>query len=245
MAGILKILALPGFLGLPTDFDPFFYQFETHLGRSFEKDVLNVCTDEDRGPFGSWPDWSLWQAQEIRKWKGDQKLLGIGYSLGGRLLFSIAQADPTLFDQLNFLSVNPGLKQASEKNLRLKNDEAWAERFESEDWESLMRDWNSQPVFKDSILESDRREKDFDRQQLAQVMREFSTGLQTDYRGEISNLKVPQLWVAGEKDQKFSSFLSELPESSHLAKLLIKGIGHRIHLEAPEILAEKLRPYGV
>ena len=208
-------------------------------------DVLNVCTDIRRGPCGNWKKWSELRAQELRNWKGAGRLLGIGYSLGGRLLLSIADEDLQLFDQIVLLSVNPGFLSVQEKKDRRAKDENWAYKFEVEDWEKLMSEWNSQPVFKDSTFESPRSEKDFDRKRLAQVMREFSTSLQKDYRVMAVGGPMKQLWLAGENDSKFVSFLGEMNDSPFLECRVISSVGHRLHLEGPQKLAQMLTPYVI
>src|SRR5689334_22524524 len=100
----------------------------------------------------------------------------------------------------------------------------WSSRFESERWDTLMRDWNAQPIFGGHVMPRDERdfdrreitlmrdwnaqpifgghvmprdERDFDRRELVRQLRQFAPSA---YEGSID---VPTLFVAGERDPKY------------------------------------------
>ncbi len=243
----MKILGLPGFLGLSSDFDEL-YEMLGEQGLIFEPRTWAVSSDSQLFcELQSWSEWSNGAIEELIKWKKKGPLVGIGYSLGGRLLLKLVEKKPDLFDGLVFLSVNPGLTQQSEKKSRFQQDMNWANRFEKEPWEALLADWNAQAVFRGSNTEPVRDEKNYSREVLARVLRVFSLAHQPDYRTAISASNVPQMWMAGGDDIKFTSYLNELQETNeknHLTKNkgtihfeIVPSASHRLVFQNPSLIA--------
>jgi 2-succinyl-6-hydroxy-2,4-cyclohexadiene-1-carboxylate synthase len=158
----------------------------------------------------------------------------IGYSMGGRLALR-------LLEQQRFRAaviVSAGLNAPDDE--RRKRDEEWARRFESEEWSTLMRDWNAQPVFGGHVLE--RREEDYDRRELARQLREWSPAMLPPPR--LESIETPVLWIAGECDLKYVEIgkqaVARLPD----AELWIcAGAGHRVPWEQREAFVTRLRAF--
>lgn len=248
MESSVKILVYAGFLGRAEDFNPLFSTAEL----SFARDLVEVRAISEE-PFETGAtDWSAWvanaEAHLLKNRDPADPCLAIGYSLGGRLLLSLIDKNPNLFDAAVFLSVNPGLKLADEKQLRLKTDRAWALRFETEKWSSVVNDWNAQGVFENSRQEPDRSEAAFDRRQLSRILRDFSLAKQPDYRCMIRDWKRPQLWLAGERDPKFVSILKELEAGAPKDKgtmqfAIVPSASHRVFLDQPGSVAIQVRSF--
>lgn len=204
--------ALHGFLGKPDD-----WNF-----------LENVC------PIDLWkgeiaPFWD-WTREFNRKRSGEL----IGYSLGGRLALHALIDSPEQWKSAILISAHPGLKNGDVT--RLAEDLAWAKRFESEAWDSLMQDWNRRPVF-GSDRKLARDESDFDREKLARSLRVWSLGRQESLKEKIAALPMPILWVVGEKDKKFSSIARELKFSHPQSKaVIVPNSGHRVIFEHSAIL---------
>lgn len=162
----------------------------------------------------------------------------IGYSMGGRVLLEAVKNDASKFSRVCFLSTNPGLKTAEERSERLKFDDVWAEKFLNLEWTPLISAWNSQAVFAGPGLQPVREECNFDRQELAENLRNWSLGMQDDHRVMIQSLKIPNLWIAGANDKKFCRFLDELTMMTET--FVLPDAGHRIHLDQPRILAKTI-----
>lgn len=240
----MKILALAGFLGTETDFDPFFSDWQG----SVERKTLSVSTAPFRASPEAWPQWTGRTLSELKTWKGTEPVLGIGYSLGGRLLGSLIERDPDFFSAAVFMSVNPGLKDENEKRDRESSDRHWADRFENENWTTLMRAWGAQAVFQGGALEPERLESDYDRRQLAACLREFSLAKQSDFRSWIRGWHRPQLWMAGEKDSKFAALLRSLQadtakKEGTIRFEIVPSASHRIFLDQPGPVAERVRRF--
>lgn len=158
----------------------------------------------------------------------------LGYSMGGRLALR-------LLEQQRFakaIIVSAGLNAPDPA--RRARDEEWARRFERDDWPSLMRDWNAQPVFGGHAL--DRREEDYDRRELARQLREWSPAVLPPPR--LESIETPLLWIAGERDAKYVDIAREaVARLPHAELWICPGAGHRVPWEQPEVFIERLRPF--
>ncbi|HYC92367.1 MAG TPA: alpha/beta fold hydrolase [Thermoanaerobaculia bacterium] len=158
----------------------------------------------------------------------------LGYSMGGRLALDLLQRER--FDKAVIISA--GLNAPDEA--RRQRDEAWARRFETEEWSSLMQAWNAQPVFGGHVLE--RREEDYDRRELARQLREYSPAVLPPPR--LESIETPVLWIAGERDPKYLEIALRAVERLRTAELWIcPHAGHRVPWEQPELLVTRLRSF--
>lgn len=166
----------------------------------------------------------------LKDQKKDQLIFNfefIGYSLGGRLGLAILNLKPNLFDVWNFISTNPGLVNEAEKKQRKQADVEWAKKFQLMDWNELMQLWQQQEVFKyDQLIE--RRESDFRRQQLSQILEYWSLGFQNNYSDLILHHSNIIQWYVGEKDRKFKEMAENLKKQSDSFCLnILPHRGHR------------------
>lgn len=187
---------LHGFLGLPGDFN-----------------FLNGIAHGIK-PASSMEEWAI----KFNKTTTGSTL--IGYSMGGRLALHAWKQDPTRWKKLILISTSPGLAP-KEREARLINDYKWADRFEKDDWDHVVRDWNNQEVLKSFNVP--RKEADFDRKELAEIMRNFSVAKQ-----EI--IEPHAIWIVGENDHKLRQRIS------HLNPIVIPKAGHRLPWEAQKEL---------
>ncbi len=156
----------------------------------------------------------------------------IGYSMGGRLALEQAHR----FRKA--VIVSAGLN-APDAERRVRDDE-WARRFESEEWSSLMRAWNAQPVFGGHVVE--RREADYDRAELARQLRENSPAVLPPPR--LESIETPILWIAGERDAKYVEIGRRAVARLPRAELWIcPDAGHRVPWEQPEAFVSRLRAF--
>lgn len=239
-----RLILLPGFLGEAQDFDPLIHQLAQRSNQlasqtPFSKvvadawdwmDEASYLLQEDFDSLGS----ALWHEIQNRRQPGES--LGVlGYSLGGRMALALRQYLKSLTPQPHvhfvFVSTNPGLAAAADREARFRNDSLWAGRFRSEEWSSLMKDWNAQGVFAGSIGEPMRSRRKSQRELLAKCLMQWSLAKQPDYRPELLQ-KADYLWVTGAKDSKFTDLAQGLQNTK-----TIMSASHRVHLDAPEELA--------
>lgn len=212
------VYALHGFLGLPSDWNPF---FEDHAVKK-----IDLLHDFPILPF--W-DWASKFNQQVMG-ENNQKNILLGYSLGGRLAMHALLLQPDLWAGAIIVSAHYGLEGENQKASRREHDEKWAIRFESEKWEPVIQDWNQQPVFRyDSKITFNRNEKDFCRQKLAESMRVWSLGNQDNLLGQIEKLDKPILWMAGAEDKDYAQRLFGIRLShADSKKWIASHAGHRI-----------------
>jgi len=223
----VSILALHGFLGRGSDWD-----FLRDAG--FEvvaPDLFGpaVTPNVSEGPGGARDASRHIRAALPPRPRGPRGAL-VGYSLGGRLALHVAND----YDLAVIISagITPG------DAVREAADDAWARRFESDDWETLIRDWNAQPVFGGHVAHRD--EHDFDRRALARALRDWSPAVLMP--PDLTTITTRVLWIAGERDAKYVAegrrAVSLLPNAT-LA--VVEGAGHRVPFERPDAVVALLR----
>jgi len=153
----------------------------------------------------------------------------LGYSRGGRLALQ-ELLDGTNYKAAVFISTRVSPSTESR--------EAWAQRFEHDDWQPLLRDWNAQPLFGGHVLP--RAEEDFDRAELARQLREHVPPALP----RLHELKIPTLWIAGARDATYVAE-AELAaaRAPNAAVEIVVGAAHRVPWEKPEAVIAALRRF--
>jgi len=186
----VRIVALHGFLGLPSDWD---FLREAGFDIASEGDVI------------------------------------LGYSRGGRLALQ-ALLDGAKYKAAVFISTRVRPAERSRED--------WAQRFERDDWETLMRDWNAQPLFGGHVMP--RAEEDFDRAELARQLRESVPAALP----RLHELALPTLWIAGARDAKYVAEAKLAVSRAPDATLeIVAGAAHRVPWERPDAVVAALRRF--
>lgn len=206
------IWTISGFLGLPSDWE-------------FLK-PLNV-QPFDINHF-SWKSLSDWGRKFNQHVKNTPPSILIGYSLGGRLALHSLLDNPSQWKGAVIISSHPGLQDPQEKAKRLEQDRHWANKFQTEDWATLMKTWNEQKLFTHDFA-VERKERNYKRDKLSQTLINGSLGGQEDLREAISRLQIPILWLTGSKDNYYSSLAKSLSLQHPFSRWIqVEGAGHRI-----------------
>jgi 2-succinyl-6-hydroxy-2,4-cyclohexadiene-1-carboxylate synthase len=188
--------------------------------------ILNGFLGRDR-------DWDFIRGIETR----DRVL--IGYSMGGRLALQSLLAGAG-FDCAVIISA--GLNVETERDERRARDEQWAQRFERDVWDDVMRDWDAQPVFGGHSMK--RHERDYDRHELARQLRESSPGRLPPLAPYLQKIATPVLWIAGEHDEVYVEIGRRAVALLPNAQLWIcPNAGHRVPWEQPEAFVRRLRQF--
>jgi 2-succinyl-6-hydroxy-2,4-cyclohexadiene-1-carboxylate synthase len=243
-ARISHVITLHGFLGLHSDWDIF----------------LSAAGVDSTQRALKWKNVNLWQepidfperfAEQVQSSfsLGQEKPVLLGYSMGGRLAMEILLKAPDSFAAAVIVSAHPGLRSEAERESRLLNDHKWAERFRSDPWSSLMRDWNKQVVLAppanpgSDFVSLCRDELAFNREKLAVALEHWSLGRQADLRLQLAQIKTPILFVSGEEDVKFTSLMldwmsllqakASTKTKANIKHAVISGAGHRVPWDRP------------
>lgn len=151
----------------------------------------------------------------------------VGYSFGGRVALHALVSNPDFWDGAVIIAAHPGLTDEEERRKRIEADEKWARRFEGDEWDGLLSDWNSQPVLRGSS-NLGRYEGDFSRPLLAAAFRGCSLGRQKDLRPFLQQTKIPILWLVGDRDSKFLSLGKEIASlNSKISLAILPHASHR------------------
>ncbi|HEX9162449.1 MAG TPA: alpha/beta fold hydrolase [Thermoanaerobaculia bacterium] len=163
----------------------------------------------------------------------------LGYSMGGRIALR-ALLDGAKYQRAIIVSAGLGIESEADRATRREGDEKWARRFEHDDWESVLRDWNAQPLFGGHIPV--RRERDYDRRSVVRSLREWSPGVLPPLAPRLHEIAIPVLWIAGERDTKYvetgNRAVSLLPNA---ALWICPDAAHRVPWEQPEAFIARLR----
>jgi 2-succinyl-6-hydroxy-2,4-cyclohexadiene-1-carboxylate synthase len=221
------IVALPGFLGHPRDWD-----FLPADG--LEVDSRSYFDGPEVPPIEQFAD-SL--AAEL----GPDDML-LGYSMGGRLALE-ALARGARVARALIVSAGLGVEGEEAREGRRAADEAWAHRFEHEPWDEVLAAWNGQPLFGGHAMI--RNEREYDRHALAAVLRRWSPAVQQPLAARLAAIDTPIVWLAGERDPKYVAegrrAVSLLPNAE---LRIIPGAGHRLPWETPEAVIALLHSSG-
>jgi len=158
----------------------------------------------------------------------------LGYSLGGRLALQ-ALLNGANYKRAILVSTGLGIEDESARTARRASDEAWAQRFESEDFETVMTDWNAQPVLAGTSLP--RTRDDFD----PRALREWSSGALPPVASRLHELTIPTLWIAGARDTKY---VAEAKTGASLARgrvVIVDDAGHRVPWERTAAFIQLLK----
>ena len=226
----MTIYALHGFLGRPKDWDGFTFNSKLKTVDLFDcnlfphSDGLHNCAENFKIP------------------EQNQKNILMGYSLGGRMALHLLKHNPQLWQGVILISTHPGLKNPKEKQKRIESDSQWAHRFKTEPWNQLMRDWNSQEVFKGHNKLSS--EGDFGRKMLSDVLNYWSLGTQDDFSSTLQTIDIPILWITGAEDKSYSALADSLTFHHPLSrKWASPNSAHRVPWENPKEFQEQVNQF--
>jgi len=159
----------------------------------------------------------------------------LGYSLGGRLALHALLAGAQ-YKRAIFVSTGLGIEGEVARAARRAADEAWAKRFETEDFDSVITAWNAQPVLTGPSLVRSRDDYD------SRALREWSSGALPAVALRLHELTIPTLWIAGDRDSKYVAEAKRARSLAPRARVVIAdGAGHRVPWERPQELIALLR----
>lgn len=169
----------------------------------------------------------------------------LGYSMGGRFALRLALDFPDQVHALILISANPGLRDAREREARLRSDQALAERIEKVGVQTFVDEWLSGPLFAslrrpDAHVEA--RCEDNTAAGLAYSLRLAGTGTQEPLWERLHELTMPVLLVTGALDRKFTEIAAEMKEAigDNAEHVVIEDAGHTAHLERPGTVVQAI-----
>ena len=206
------IYALHGFLGLPSDWNHFHPNIHP-------LNIYDFATPSAHSTLNHW-------ASSFNSHSHSGILMG--YSLGGRLALHALVNDPAKWKAAILISCHPGLDSPTERKTRHERDLLWAEKFQINNWDSLIKEWNSQMLFQHDV-KALRYEQNHSRSILSDTLRYWSLGTQQPLLAQIIQLPMPILWIAGEKDSSYVALANSMKFSHPKSQVWIAPeVGHRV-----------------
>lgn len=176
-----------------------------------------------------------------KKWGGDGRTILLGYSLGGRLALTTLCQHPSAFAGAVILAAHPGLATDEARIARRSSDAVWAQRARELPWADFLAQWDAQTVF-GSRKAPNRSDLEPFRSGIADAFLQWSLGCQPDLREALVGIKIPMLWITGERDHAYTSLAQEitraLPSSQHR---IITDAGHRLLIDAPGMVRQEIQ----
>lgn len=175
--------------------------------------------------------------------RGQRRIL-IGYSMGGRLaLHALMAGGP--WDAAIIISANPGLRDPQQAAQRRSQDAHWATRALTESWADFLSAWNAQPIL-GGAMRDEREDKKLiqRRREIARSFVDWSVANQENLWDRLTEIKIPVLWIAGEKDEKFFNIAHEAAEKSpNFSLALAPATGHRVPWENEAWLSDNIHAF--
>jgi 2-succinyl-6-hydroxy-2,4-cyclohexadiene-1-carboxylate synthase len=166
----------------------------------------------------------------------------VGYSMGGRIALHAGLEFVERVQRLVLIGASPGLAHPAERAARRAADEELARLVEDSTIEEFAARWAQTPVLAGqaadvlAAVHSDRlRNSPIG---LARALRGLGTGALPSVWDRLGEIAVPVALVVGERDLKFTAIATQMASRLRHAQVhVVPGVGHAVHLEAPEIVA--------
>jgi 2-succinyl-6-hydroxy-2,4-cyclohexadiene-1-carboxylate synthase len=238
-AGAIECWLLHGSVGVAADWRPFAKRMAAAKVGTRAVDLWRFL---ESGPLPLAEFGAALNADATDEARTTPKVL-LGYSMGGRLALHALLEKDHPWQAAVIVSAHPGLEDNALREARRAADSAWAAKALAGNWQTFLTEWNSQPVLganmprdegASAAMASHRRE-------IARSFVDWSLGMQEALWDRLSQIHIPVLWVAGEKDEKFLELADRAVSALPQARLAVApNAGHRVPWEAEEWLAREM-----
>jgi pimeloyl-ACP methyl ester carboxylesterase len=226
--------ALPGFLGSSSDFA----KVKDALAGSWVFPQWPPCIDKNEDM--AWKAWTADQITRLKSQSFQNGLIGIGYSLGARLLAELACVAPDLFRIIILLSWNSERVGGVSTEDRFAADRDWARRLETDAWSEFLTAWNAQAAFSGSSPHIGAEPTHTEKAEWSKVLNGFSLARQIPQLTRLFEAKQNFYVFVGESDTKLlhSTAIQKVKAAGRL--YIIPAAGHRLLLDAPQNLTDTI-----
>lgn len=166
---------------------------------------------------------------------GEERAHLLGYSLGGRIAWSLLARAPERFASAIILGGHPGLATSVERAARAEADARWIALLEREGVGAFAAAWEAQPLFatqSEAQREAQRAvRRAHTAEGLAHALRVL--GLASMPAVDPARVAVPVTVLVGERDR--SAAASALPRAER-----VPGAGHNLLVERPDVVRAQL-----
>ena len=246
-----NVILLHGFTGSSKDWE----EIIPRLSQNFNYYAIDLL---GHGNSDSPPDLKFYntnslieQLRELITKITGEKIVLMGYSMGGRAALSYSVKYPESIKGLILESSTAGIKDEEERITRIKKDEELAKFIITHSIEEFIDYWmeldifDTQKRFSNSKLTAIKNSKlNNSKTGLSNSLKGFGTGTMPCYFNELKNLNFTTLLITGDLDEKFRLINNEmvnlLPTAKHV---LLKNSGHNTHLETPNAFIKAVNSF--
>jgi pimeloyl-ACP methyl ester carboxylesterase len=146
--------------------------------------------------------------------------------------------------RLVLIGASPGIRDAAERAARREADDRLADEIEATpDIAEVARRWaTSTPVLAGQPARVGQWVDVIRRQNtpagLAAALRGLGTGVLPSLWDRLGGLSMPVVLVVGERDMRFRAIADDMAARIRSVEVVVvPGVGHAVHLEAPEVVA--------
>jgi 2-succinyl-6-hydroxy-2,4-cyclohexadiene-1-carboxylate synthase len=180
-----------------------------------------------------------------------EKVVLVGYSMGGRAALTLTKKYPQNISGLILESTSPGVAGQDERLKRKKSDEKLSGLIERKGIKNFVEYWMNLPLFQsqqklqNEILAKIKSEKLKNNPTgLSNSLRGFGQGLMPHLWNDIQNIKNKVLLITGKLDEKYTQINSIMKSKMISAEhKIVPRAGHNIHLERPEVFVSLLKDF--
>lgn len=177
-----------------------------------------------------------------------QRVLVLGYSLGGRLALHLALDHPERVSGLILIGATPGLADPAERARRRAEDARLADEVERDGAAAFLARWQQRPLIATQSRAPEDARRGLARWRarahapgLAATLRALSPGVLPSRWDDLGRLP-PTLLVTGAEDVKFTATAREVVARAPAARhAIVPQAGHAPHLERPGATADAMR----
>ncbi len=164
----------------------------------------------------------------------------LGYSMGGRLALAAALAAPQLFRRLVLVSTSRGIADAADRHRRQADDEAAAAAIEAaRSADDFLERFEQTPFLQAPGTTLDlaaiRRANSYEG--IVGALRGMGQGSQPYVGGDLADLPVPIVWVAGSQDDRYAAIATNAAAMSPSSRVEIFDAAHNVIAQQPAAVA--------
>lgn len=227
---------LPGLLGRADELEMLVPQSDAIL--KIEYKLHNV---------GDYHNRVLALKDQIRKHSTDVEVVGMGYSMGGRLLYSLIQLDPKLFHKAVFISSGFPLFNPKERYIKKTFEQFVSSQLSALPPIEFLKWWYNLPIYntlKDYSNFADylsKKKLSFDAAKIQHLLYFYSS---LNMSIQTSIVDTPSIYYSGEFDQKYQRMSQRLSEYFSFATFCsVPKASHLCHWESPLFLKKHLNQW--
>jgi 2-succinyl-6-hydroxy-2,4-cyclohexadiene-1-carboxylate synthase len=176
--------------------------------------------------------------------RSPERLVLVGYSMGGRIALHVALAAPERIEKLVLVSTTAGIDDPEERAGRRDADHRLADEVEDGTIAHFVDRWRSQAMFAEDppeVVALARADQSRNRpDSVAAALRGIGTGEMQPLWQRLGELAMPVTVLVGCRDAKFCALGERMVGLLSEARLVVVAGGHCLALENPEAVGEAI-----